>query len=345
MTSLGQLSESSDAPAIRGVVDPSEGETKWQKVAVLAITLVPLIGLTLAIIGLWGWGVTARDLWIAFALYCVSGLGITVGYHRLLTHKSFDAPPWVRAGWAAAGSLAIQGSCIDWVATHRRHHAYSDRHGDPHSPHIQAEDGLKGMLKGLWHSHVGWLWRPAGTVKETWAPDLLAEPGVAAVNRAFPWLIVASFVIAPVLGFAFSGGSIAAAFTAFLWGSLVRIFLLHHVTWSINSVCHFFGTRPFDSHDEARNNPIMGVLAFGEGWHNAHHAFPASARHGLRWWEFDSSWLVIKGMSLVGLAKNIKLPSEKQKASRMEAARKKLAEAKAEAQERKLARRAARAAS
>lgn len=336
MTSTS-TTDPSDAPIIRGVVDPSEGESRLQKFAVLAITLVPLIGLAVAIVGVWGWGVTARDLWIAFGLYVVSGLGITVGYHRLLTHKSFDAPPWVRAGWAAAGSLAVQGSAIDWVATHRRHHAYSDRQGDPHSPHIQAEDGLKGTIKGLWHSHVGWLWRPSGTVQETWAPDLLAEPGVAAVNRAFPKIVIASFLVAPVLGFAFSGGSFAAAGTAFLWGSLARIFLLHHVTWSINSVCHYFGTRPFDSHDHARNNPFMGLLAFGEGWHNAHHAFPASARHGLRWWEFDSSWLVIKGMSFVGMARNIKLPTATQRASRMAAAREKLAAAKLEARERKAA--------
>ncbi len=309
MTNERLLTQPTEAPTIRGVEDPSEGESALQKWAVLAITVVPFIGLTLAIIGLWGWGVTARDLWIAFGLYLVSGLGITVGYHRLLTHKSFDAPPSVRAAWATAGSLAVQGSCIDWVATHRRHHAYSDKYGDPHSPHIQAEEGIKGTLKGLWHSHIGWLWRPAGTVKETWAPDLLAEPGVAAVNRHFGWIVLTSFLIAPVLGFALTG-SVAAALTAFLWGSLVRIFFLHHVTWSINSICHYFGTRPYDSHDQSRNNPVMGLLAFGEGWHNAHHAFPASARHGLRWWEFDSSWMVIKGMELVGLARNIKLPSQ-----------------------------------
>lgn len=310
MTNNPELADQADRPQIRGVVDPSIGESALQKWAVLAITIIPFAGLATAIVGLWGWGVTARDLWIALGLYVASGLGITVGYHRLLTHKSFDAPPTVRAFWAAMGSLAVQGSAIDWVATHRRHHAYSDRYGDPHSPHVQAEEGLKGMVKGLWHSHVGWLWRPAGTVQETWAPDLVAEPKVAAVNRAFPKIVIASFLIAPVLGFVLSGFSFAAAATAFLWGSLARIFLLHHVTWSINSICHYFGTKPFDSHDEARNNPVMGILAFGEGWHNAHHAFPASARHGLRWWEFDTSWLVIKGMSLVGMAKNIKLPSE-----------------------------------
>ncbi len=299
-----------DAPRIRGVVDPSSGESALQKWAVLAITVIPLVGLVSAIVSVWGWGVSARDLWIAFGLYVVTGLGITVGYHRLLTHKSFDAPPSVRAAWAVAGSLAVQGSCIEWVATHRRHHAYSDKYGDPHSPHVQAEEGLKGTLKGLWHAHVGWLWRPAGTVAETWAPDLLAEEKVNKVNQAFPWLILISFLIAPVLGFVLGGFSIKAAVTAFLWGSLARIWLLHHVTWAINSICHYFGTKPFDSHDEARNNPVLGILAFGEGWHNAHHAFPASARHGLRWWEFDSSWLVIKGMELVGLARNVKLPSE-----------------------------------
>jgi len=302
---------------VRGVERPSVRNMRLQKGGVLFITLVPLAGVVGAIIAMWGWGVTWLDLGLMFGMYVITGLGITVGYHRLLTHKSFDAPPWLRATWAAMGSMAVQGSPIDWVATHRRHHAFSDQYGDPHSPHVDGAGGLPGLLRGLWHSHVGWLWRPSGTLAQVWAPDLLEEPKLVAVNRRFVHLIVASFAFSPVLAFIVTGGSFKAALTALLWGSLVRVFLLHHVTWAINSVCHVFGTKPYDSHDESRNNAVMGILAFGEGWHNAHHAFPASARHGLRWWEFDTSWLVIRAMSWVGLARNIKLPSTNQIQRRM----------------------------
>jgi stearoyl-CoA desaturase (Delta-9 desaturase) len=284
---------------------------RLQRRAMLAIAIVPPLGLLFAVIQLWGWGVSGRDLAIAGAFYVVTGLGITVGYHRLLTHRSFDVPNWVRVGWAIAGGMAIQGSAIDWVATHRRHHAYSDVEGDPHSPHLDAADGVKGVLRGLYHAHLGWLFEPDGTDAETWAPDLLDNDAIVKVNRAFPWLIVASFVAPAVIGGLVSM-SLAGALTAFIWAGLIRIFLLHHVTWSINSICHFYGTRPFASRDHARNNIWLALLSFGESWHNAHHAFPASARHGLRWWEIDLSWITIRFMQLVGLARNIKLPSAAQ---------------------------------
>lgn len=296
---------------IRGVTVPDERMFKLQRRAMLAISIIPLLGLVFAIVQMWGWGVSGRDLIIAGVFYVITGLGITVGYHRLLTHKSFDVPNWVRVGWAIAGSLAVQGSVIDWVATHRRHHAYSDEEGDPHSPHLDAADGVKGILRGLYHAHLGWMFEPDGTEAETWAPDLLDNDAIVKVNRAFPWLILATFLLPALIGGLWSM-SLMGAVTAAIWAGLLRMFLLHHVTWSINSICHFYGTRPFASRDEARNNIWLSVLSFGESWHNAHHAFPASARHGLRWWEFDASWITIKAMEVVGLARNIKLPSPNQ---------------------------------
>ena len=298
---------------IRGVTVPEERMFKIQRRVMLTISILPLLGLVFAVVQLWGWGVSLHDLVIAGVFYVITGLGITVGYHRLLTHKSFDVPNWVRVGWAIAGSLAVQGACIDWVATHRRHHAYSDELGDPHSPHLDAADGLKGILRGLYHAHLGWMMEPDGTEAETWAPDLLDNEGLVKVNRAFPWLIVATFVLPAIVGGLWSM-SLMGALTAAIWAGLLRMALLHHVTWSINSICHFYGTRPFASRDQARNNPWLSVLSFGESWHNAHHAFPASARHGLRWWEFDASWITIKVMEWVGLARNIKLPSPTQMA-------------------------------
>lgn len=296
---------------VRGVTVPDERMFKLQRRAMLAISIIPLLGLVFAIVQLWGWGVSGRDLIIAGVFYVITGLGITVGYHRLLTHKSFDVPNWVRVGWAIAGSLAVQGSVIDWVATHRRHHAYSDEEGDPHSPHLEAADGVKGILRGLYHAHLGWMFEPDGTQAETWAPDLLDNDAIVKVNRAFPWLILATFLLPAIIGGLWSM-SLMGAVTAAVWAGLLRMFLLHHVTWSINSICHFYGTRPFASRDQARNNIWLSLLSFGESWHNAHHAFPASARHGLRWWEFDASWMTIRAMQLVGLARNIKLPSPSQ---------------------------------
>lgn len=306
-----------DQRPIRGVEDVQDRRTLFfQRVTMVLITVIPLVGVVVAMWQTWGSGLSAVDLGIFLGLYAVTGLGITVGYHRLFTHKSFSASTPVRVAWAIAGSLAIQGAVIDWVATHRRHHAYSDKYGDPHSPHLGDDPSWRGMLKGLVHAHLGWMFQPDGTEAQTWAPDLLEEEAIARVSRAFPWLILASFLLPALLGLAITG-TLAGALSAFIWGGLVRIFLLHHVTWGINSICHFWGSRPFDSHDEARNNFVLALLAFGEGWHNAHHAFPASARHGLRWWELDLAWITIRTMAMLGLARDIKLPSESQFARRL----------------------------
>lgn len=304
-----------ETPTLRGIVVAEPRALRTQRIAMLLITTLPLAGVITAMVLLWGRGITAVDLGLLLGFYLVAGLGITVGFHRLLTHQSFRAPTAVRVAFAVAGSLAIQGSVIDWVATHRRHHAYSDRPGDPHSPHVDAAGGARGILRGLWYAHVGWLFAPDATVQRAWAPDLLREPAIVRVSRAFPWLLAASFALPAVLGGLLTW-SWSGAVSGLIWGGLVRVFLLHHVTWSINSICHVIGTRPFASHDEARNNPVMAVLGLGEGWHNGHHAFPASARHGLRWWELDVSWLVIRVLAALGLARELKTPSPTQLARR-----------------------------
>ncbi len=305
-----------ETPVLRGIAIAERGALIWQRIAMLLITIVPLAGVVAAITLLWGRGISGTDLGLLLGFYFFAGFGVTVGFHRLFTHKSFRAAAPVRWLLAVAGSMGIQGSVIDWVAAHRRHHAYSDRAGDPHSPHVDAAGGPVGMLKGLWYAHTGWMFSSDRTVKEAWAPDLLAEPMIRRVSAAFPWLVAVSFVAPAVLGGAITG-TWAGALTGFIWGGLVRIFVLHHVTWSINSICHVFGTRPFDSHDEARNNAAMALIGFGEGWHNAHHAFPSSARHGLRWWELDLSYLLIRGLAVARLVRGIKVPSPAQIARRL----------------------------
>jgi stearoyl-CoA desaturase (Delta-9 desaturase) len=310
-----------ETPTLRGIDVVPPRMLRWQRLAIVVVTTLPLLALGLGI--WWGWGrggITGTDLGLLLGFYIATGLGITVGYHRMLTHQSFKTPTPIRVTFAVLGSMAVQGAAIDWVATHRRHHAYTDVPGDPHSPHVDAGDGLGGLLRGLWYAHIGWLFAPDVTVREVWAPDLLKEDAIARVHKLFPVIVIGTFALPMVLGGLITM-SWAGAFTGLLWGGFVRVMLLHHVTWSINSICHVFGTKPFQAHDESRNNPVMALLAFGEGWHNAHHAFPASARHGLRWWEFDSSWLVIRSLAAVRLARDIKLPSATQIARRQDAAR------------------------
>ncbi|MBW3661781.1 MAG: acyl-CoA desaturase [Actinobacteria bacterium] len=271
-------------------------------------TVGPLVGVAVAGALLWGRGLSAVDLALFLTFYLFTLVGVTVGYHRLFTHRSFEAAKPVRFLLALAGSLAVQGPIIEWVATHRRHHAYSDAYGDPHSPHLVEEPGLRGTLRGLWHAHMGWMFRPNTTLGERWAPDLEDEPTMVGMDRLWPRLTLVTFV-APALIGGLVTWSLWGAFTAFLWGSVVRVFVLQHVTWSINSICHFFGERPFESRDLSTNNWVLSLLSFGESWHNNHHAFPTSARHGLLRGQFDPAWVFIRVLSWIRLARDIRLPS------------------------------------
>ena len=235
-------------------------------------------------------------------LYLLTTFGVTVGLHRLFTHRSFKTGPRTRFVWAVLGSMAIEGPIISWVSDHRKHHACSDQQGDPHSPHVDHGDGVSGALRGLFHAHVGWLFiHTQRGSKERFAPDLLRDPVVSFVNRTFFFWAILGLLIPFALGYAL-GGTLTAALTALLWGGAVRVFLLHHATYSINSICHVFGTSPYETGDHSRNVALLALPTMGEAWHNNHHAFPSSARHGLRSWELDPSAAVINGMEKLGLA-------------------------------------------
>jgi stearoyl-CoA desaturase (Delta-9 desaturase) len=273
--------------------------------------VVPPIGVLVAIVLLWNSWVDATDLAILAVMYLLSGLGVTVGFHRLLTHRSFQTYPWLERTFAVLGSLSVQGSVMDWVADHRKHHAHTDREGDPHSPHV----GHSG-IKGLWYAHAGWLLHTQGQADwKKYATDLYEDRSMRQIGRRFPYLVLLSLLIPTALGFVLHGFTLEGAIRGYIWGGLVRIFLVHHVTWSVNSVCHFFGRRRFDIEDQSTNVPWLALLSFGESWHHNHHAFPRSAYHGLRRWELDPSGVLISLMQRVGLAWNVvRIAPERQRA-------------------------------
>ncbi|MBL8765379.1 MAG: fatty acid desaturase [Phycisphaerae bacterium] len=269
--------------------------------------VLPLLGLATAITLLWGVAFSWVYLVLLLVGYVLTGMGITIGFHRLFTHKSFATGPVITAILGILGSMAVEGPLIKWTANHRKHHNHSDRKDDPHSPHTHGA-GLRGFFQGIYHSHMGWFFLDNDADFDRYVPDLLADRLVRRINYLFPlWVVLGLALPAVIAGLV--TWSWTGALLGFLWGGLVRVFVVHHITWSINSACHLWGSRPFTSHDHSRNNLIFGVLAFGEGWHNNHHAFPASARHGLRWWQFDSSYLVIRALATLGLARSVRIPT------------------------------------
>jgi len=278
--------------------------TRTEKTVNILAVVLPFAATIAAIPLLWNQLVSATDLAILVAMYLITAFGITIGYHRLLTHRAFETPRAMRYAFAVMGSMAVQGSVIAWVADHRKHHAFSDEDGDPHSPHGHG-GGASGVLKGLWHAHVGWLIDGHGRADwYRYAPDLMEDPGMRRINRAFPALVGLGLLLPFTAGLLITG-TLAGGLTALLWGGFVRVFFVHHVTWSINSICHFMGTRRFVTDDESRNVFWLSILSLGESWHHNHHAFPRSAHHGLRWWEVDISGIVIAGMERIGLARNV----------------------------------------
>jgi stearoyl-CoA desaturase (delta-9 desaturase) len=278
--------------------------TRLERNVNIAAVVIPFLGVLAAAALLWQRFLYASDLAVFAVMYALTAIGITVGFHRLLTHRAFQTRRWLRYSLAVFGSMALQGPVIDWVADHRKHHTFADEDGDPHSPHAGQGAGLRGMVTGLWHAHVGWLFETHGQASSRrFAPDLLDDPGMRRIHRSFPLLALASLVLPFLLGFALSGGSLlAGGVSALLWGGLVRIFLVHHITWSINSICHFFGRRRFDTDDESTNVFWLALPSLGEAWHHNHHAFPRSAFHGLRWYELDPSGWLILGLERIGLA-------------------------------------------
>lgn len=256
----------------------------FYKVVVLVVVIVPLFAAVLAMGLLWARAVHWLDIALLVSLYSLVALGVTVGYHRMLTHRSFRPHPIVKFVLLVLGSMALEGPALQWAATHIKHHAQADREGDPHSP-----------VEGFFHAHMGWIFGADSADPHVYCRNLVNDPVVILVSRTSVLWAVLSLVIPFVIG----------GWTGLLWGGLVRIFLTHHVTWSVNSVCHTFGRREFETSDQSRNEWVVGLLAFGEGWHNNHHAFPRSAFHGLHWWQFDLSGYVIRALERLGLVHDV----------------------------------------
>ncbi len=289
------------ASAAVPILEDDPGST-IDRVANVVVTVVPVALVGWAAWRAWGGALRWPDLVALGLTYLLTGLGITVGFHRLFTHRSFKTKPAIRALMAVLGSAAVEGPVIEWVANHRKHHQFSDQPGDPHSPHVDHAGGWRGAFAGLYHAHIGWIFGgDALADREHYAKDLLADPIVSFVDRTFLLWVLAGLLFPFALGVALTG-TLVGGLTALLWGGAVRMFCLHHATFSINSLCHFFGRRRFDTDDHSRNLYWLALPTLGEAWHNNHHAFPTSARHGLRWWQLDPSGWFIAGLGRLGLA-------------------------------------------
>ena len=287
--------------------------TRLQRNANIAAVVVPFVAVIVAIPLLWNSLIDWTSVGIMVGIYLATAFGITIGYHRLLTHRAFETYRPIKYLLAILGSMAVQGAVIGWVADHRKHHAHTDEEGDPHSPHVGEGSGLR----GLYHAHVGWLFEEHGIADaKRYALDLLEDDGMRFISRHFLWWVGLSLALPFALGFAI-GGTLPAALLALFWGGLVRIFFVHHVTWSINSVCHFFGQRRFVTEDQSTNVAWLALPSLGEAWHHNHHAFPRAAVQGLRWWEVDISGLVIRALEKVGLAWNVVTISPERQAQRL----------------------------
>jgi len=277
-----------------------------ERILIAVFVAVPFLALVAAIPIAWGWGLGWHDVIIAVFFYYVSGLGIAMGFHRYFTHLSFKAKPGLRIALAIAGSLAIEGPILNWVADHRRHHKYSDREGDPHSPWRFGSD-WKALTKGLAWAHIGWMFDRNRTSQEKFCPDLLSDAKIVRISRAFPQLVAATLLAPALIGGLWSL-SWQGALTAFFWGSLVRVAFLHHVTWSINSICHTFGKEEFEVRDKSRNVNWLAILSFGESWHNLHHADPTCARHGALRGQIDTAGRLIWFAEKFGWAYDVRWP-------------------------------------
>ena len=271
------------------------------RIANLLAVTIPFVAFIVAVVLLWDRGVGWHDLALFGAMYVLTAFGVTVGFHRMLTHRAFQTSKPVEYLFAILGSMSVQGPVIAWVADHRKHHAHADEEGDPHSPHVGAGSGLRGLL----HAHMGWLLiEQGGASKRKYARDLLEDPGMRRISRAFPMIVLAGLALPAAAGYLITG-KWTGALTGLLWGGFVRIFFIHHVTWSINSVCHFFGRRRFDIEDHSTNVWWLALPSMGEAWHHNHHAFPRSAAHGLGRFELDPSAWLIRAMEKLGLVWNV----------------------------------------
>jgi stearoyl-CoA desaturase (Delta-9 desaturase) len=305
---------------IRDDVQPVANETR-DRIVTGTITVIPFIALGVAAWQVWNELLHWHDLVVFGIVYAATALGVTVGFHRMLTHRSFETGRRTRGVLAALGSAAIEGPVISWVADHRKHHTFADEEGDPHSPHVGHGGGIRGTLKGLYHAHMGWLFvHTQRGKKERYAADLLADPVIRFIDRTFVLWVTIGLLVPFFLGWLL-GGSLVAGLTGLLWGGAIRMLVVHHVTYSINSVCHVFGRRAFPTSDESRNVAWLAPFTFGESWHNNHHAFPTSAVHGMGRGQIDVSAGVIWVLEKLGLAWNVvRIPPERQEARRSAAA-------------------------
>jgi stearoyl-CoA desaturase (delta-9 desaturase) len=270
------------------------------------LIVLPLAAVAFAGVIFWNHGVGWLDLGMAVFMYVFTGLGLSVGFHRLFSHRSFVPARWLKVTLAIAGTMGIEGSAISWVSQHRRHHAFTDRPGDPHSP-LPAGPGLANYLRGLWHAHAGWLFVHNEVNADRWSKDLHDDPDINFVNRTVVLWTSLSFLIPTAIGWLVTG-TLYGAMLAGLWAGVVRVAVLHHVTWSTNSLCHTFGTQPYGNKDRSTNFSPLALLSFGEAWHNAHHAFPRSARHGIDSGQVDISAEVIRIFERMGWATNVQRP-------------------------------------
>ncbi|MFF4749465.1 acyl-CoA desaturase [Streptomyces sp. NPDC002514] len=301
--------------AVRQEVDAEAGikplldtpQTATAAAAMWTFVVGPMLCLIVAVPLAWGWGLSALDIAMAVVAYLVSGFGLAVGYHRLFTHRSFKARRGLRIALAVAGSLAVEGSPVQWVANHRRHHAFADREGDPHSPWRYGTD-TRALLKGLLHAHIGWMLKRELSNRARFAPDIAADPDLRLVGRLFGPLTAVS-LLAPALVGGFVTGSWTGALTGFFWAGVIRMALLHHVTWSVNSICHVAGRRPFASRDKATNFWPLALLSFGESWHNSHHADPTGARHGVLLGQLDPAARLIRVFERLRWVHDVRWPS------------------------------------
>jgi stearoyl-CoA desaturase (delta-9 desaturase) len=294
-----------------------ERTSRASQIVTLIAVGAPPLGLISAAGFLWGVALSWLDVVLFLVLYLASGLGNSVGFHRLFTHKSFETTRWLRGTFAILGSLAMQGPVTQWVTDHRKHHALSDQDGDPHSPHAGHEDGVLGTIKGFAHAHVGWLFTLKG-MERGWqyGRDLYEDRLIRWIDRLYLLWVVVTFGLPFLVGYLVGGTSWAVGLEALVWGGLVRVFAYQHATFSVNSICHMFGRRSYRSRDESRNNWVVAMLTMGEGWHNNHHAFPSSARHGIDRLQLDVSWWTIRALERLGLAWDVKLPDSSQLARR-----------------------------
>ena len=313
MTSTATRPSVEEQGAAAGTLGASR-KGNGEQVALGLFIGVPFLAVIAAVPFAWGWGLTWRDLVIALVMYMLTGHGISIGFHRYFTHGSFKATRPMRAVLAVLGSAAVEGPVIRWVADHRRHHKFSDKDGDPHSPWRYGTT-VSALAKGLAWAHMGWMFDKERTPQDKYAPDLLRDPMIVRISKNFLLITAVSLLLPAVIGGLWSWSWQGAA-TAFFWGSLVRVGLLHHVTWSINSICHTIGDRPFLSRDKSGNVWWLAVLSFGESWHNLHHADPTSARHGVLPGQIDTSARMISWFEKLGWVRDVRWPTPERIAAR-----------------------------